>query len=356
MSFISPTKAFAHVDRLAAWKAGEKPAPVTVEWDLSNACSLGCQACHFAHTHVKGPWAARERAMPPGFESGGVFADLALVQRGLAEMADAGVRGVIWSGGGEPTLHPQWAEVVTAAHQLGLEQGMYTLGGHFTAESAAHLAKHLAWVVVSLDAPDAGTYATEKGVAAARFDAACQGVRWLSAAHSAVVGASFLLHEGNWHRARAMLQLARTLGATYTTFRPAIMTSPDRPSVCLDDREWITFAAPMLEALAAESDVELDVPRFLEYRDWKGRAYTTCYGIRLNATVTPDGRVWVCPQRRGLPDSCVGDLRLESFRAVWDRHIGQWTEFGGCRVMCRLHLLNELLAPVFETRPHEAFV
>lgn len=354
--FISPSKALAHIDRLAAWKAGEKPAPVTVEWDLSNVCSLGCQFCHFAHTHVKGPWAVRDRAMPADFESGGTLADLTVVRRGLEEMAAAGVRGIIWSGGGEPTLHPQWQEIVAYAHGLGLEQGLYTLGGHFTPDSAAHLANHLTWVVVSLDACDPASYAEEKGVPSSRFVAATLGVTYLAEAKRAVVGVSFLLHAGNWHRASAMLELARSLGATYTTFRPAIQTSPDNPSVCNDDRRWITAAIPLFEALAGEPDVEIDVPRFLEYRDWTARAYSTCYGIRLNATVTPDGRVWVCPQRRGMPGSCVGDLRVESFRTLWDRHVGQWTEFGGCRVMCRLHLLNEQLADIYAPRQHEAFV
>ena len=31
MSYISPQKVFAHLDRLAAWNRGETPAPVTVE-------------------------------------------------------------------------------------------------------------------------------------------------------------------------------------------------------------------------------------------------------------------------------------------------------------------------------------
>lgn len=354
--YISPSKVFSHLDRLAGWQKGEKPAPVTVEWDLTNVCSLGCFACHFAHTHVKGPWVQRDRALPEGFETSGEMADLSLVRRGLGEMAEAGVRGIIWTGGGEPTLHPHWPEIVAHAADLGLEQGMYTLGGHFSAQSARHLAERLTWVVVSLDACDSASYAIEKGVRGTRFHAACDGIKALSSVRRAVVGASFMLHGKNWHRAPEMLALGRELGATYVTFRPTIQTSPDRPGVPLDDRQWVTDATPSLEALSLEADVELDVTRFHEYRDWAGRKYSTCLGIRLNTTVTPDGRVWVCPQRRGIAGSNVGDLRVESFRALWDRHVGQWTEFSGCRVMCRLHLVNETMAMIHAPRQHEAFV
>jgi hypothetical protein len=112
----------------------------------------------------------------------------------------------------------------------------------------------------------------------------------------------------------------------------------------------------MLEALEGEPDVEIDVDRFRSYRDWQGHGYATCYGIRLTTTVTPDGRVWVCPNRRGVTGSCLGDLRTESFSAIWSRHPGLWSSFENCRVMCRLHPVNETLAAIEAPRAHEEFV
>lgn len=353
MTYITPHKVYAHLDRLAAWQSGAKPAPVTVEWDLSSRCYLGCQSCHFAHTHTKGPWVRKDRRLPMAFDGVGDLADTALVERGLREMADAGVQGVVWSGGGEPTTHPEWARIITHAADCGLQQGMYTAGGLLSRESAALAARTLTWAVVSLDTVDAETYRAEKAVNG--FDAACNGIRWL-AEYGGTVGVSFLLHAKNWARAEDMVALGRSLGATYVTFRPTIDTSPDNPSVCTADRSWITAALPLLARLSDEADVECDPARFAAYRDWRGRAYDTCHGIKVNATVTPDGRVWVCPQRRGIPGSEVGDLRRESFAELWQRHPGQWTDFADCRVMCRLHQVNEALSPLFESRPHEAFV
>lgn len=356
MTYISSSKVFAHLDRLAHWRAGAAPAPVTIEWDLSNRCVLGCQSCHFAHTHTRGPWSSRERHLPMAFEAIGDFANPSVVSRGLWQMAQAGVQGVVWSGGGEPTTHPQWLSIVERASEVGLQQGMYTLGGLLRPDTARTLASHATWVVVSLDCADAETYAAEKGVPAARFEAACQGVRWLAEAGHATIGVSFLLHRSNWHRAADMLTLARSLGATYTTFRPTIETDVHAPAVCTEQRGWISTALSTLQAMAAERDVECDPDRFVAYRDWQARSYTACYGIRLNATVTPDGRVWVCPQRRGMAGSSLGDLRTESFVDIWARHPRQWTDFSDCRVMCRLHGLNEQLAAIEQPRTHEAFL
>ena len=353
---IGPQKVFAHLDTLRAWQRGRRPAPITLEWDLSNRCTLGCDHCHFAHTHVRGPWTGLPRVIPAAYANTGDLADLDLVYRGLREASRAGVQAVVWSGGGEPTTHPQWERVLVAATGEGLQQGMYTLGALLTPQLARVLAQRLTWVVVSLDTVDAETYAAEKHVGADRFEAACQGIRWLAEAGTTTVGVSFLIHRGNWKRALDMYMLALELGATYVTLRPRIDCAPDDSTADGLDRKWITQALPDLKNIAQFSDVECDPSRFTAYRDWTGRSYTTCHAIKLNATITPDGRVWVCPQRRGMAESCLGDLRTESFSDLWARHPGQWTDFTDCRVMCRLHGVNEQLAPVFAEYQHPAFV
>jgi len=353
--YIHPAaKALRHLDRWVDWQRGDRPAPVTLEWDLSNRCVLGCQNCHFAHTHSKGPWAIK--TLPLVTESTGDLADRTLLSRTLWEAGRIGVKAIVWSGGGEPTTHPDWLAIVDEAAKQGLQQGMYTCGGLLTEQSGYQLGSKATWVVVSLDTVSADDYAREKGVPPMRFYAACDGVRFVAAARRATVGVSFLLHAQNWRLAPAMLELARSLGATYTTFRPAIRTSTKAPGICTDDRAWITTAAPIFSALAQEPDVEMAPARFEAYRDWQSHGYATCYGIRLNTTITPDGRVWTCPQHRGVSGSCLGDLRHESFTVIWKRHPGQRTVDAACRVMCRLHPVNQTLAQLQTPQPHEAFV
>ena len=357
MSHVNaPAKALIHLRRAQSWETGGKPFPVSLEIDLSNRCSHGCEWCHFAHTHTRGPWASRSRDVPVGQEKGGDIADIDMICRLLTEVADNGTLSVIWSGGGEPTTHPLWPAAVEQAARVGLKQGMYTAGSLLSDVQAGVLACYADWVVVSIDEVHADAYAARKGVSADFFDRACRSVRAMSESWTeCAVGCSFMLHEGNWQAAEGMLDLSRSLGATYAIFRPTVLTSPANPGVKTSGTGWIEEAHPLLQALATEPDVELDPSRFLAYRNWRGRSYRACYGIRLNATVTPDGRVWVCPNRREMPDSSIGDLTRETFREIWDRHPGQWTDFQQCRVMCRLHQVNEQM-DAFMDMKHAEFV
>jgi MoaA/NifB/PqqE/SkfB family radical SAM enzyme len=352
MKYIGADKILAHLDRVQGWRDGRKPAPINIEWDLSNRCSRGCSFCHFAYTHTRGPLTGAHK--PTGATSGGDLADPGMIVRALGEVAAAGVQGVVWTGGGEPTLHPQFDAIAERAGALGLAQGMYTHGGHIDAQRAALIKQAFAWVVVSLDRADETSYQAYKGRG---FAASCDGIRRLAAAAGpCTVGVSFLLDGTSWHDAPRMLELARSLGATYTTFRPMIEFDVHAPGALIDDRSWITEAEPMLRAFAAMPDVECDPDRFLMTRDWHGRSYRVCRGIRYNTTITPDGRVWVCPNRREFPGSSLGDLSVESFADVWARHPGQWTDFADCRAMCRLHLLNVTLDAIETPRLHPSFV
>jgi MoaA/NifB/PqqE/SkfB family radical SAM enzyme len=352
MTYVSADKLLAHPEHLAGWARGETPAPLTIEWDLSNRCNLGCAGCHFGHTHTRGPLASRQK--PSWFESTGDLADPALVARALREAAAAGVKAIVWSGGGEPLTHPQFETCLLAARAEDLKQGLYTDAALMGSQDRTALGL-LEWAVVSLDAIDRASYRAYKGVDA--FNKACEGVRLLRQA-GVTVGVSYLLTERNWRDTWAMLELSDTLGASYTTFRPLVNVDLESPAT-IRGNTWAQSAAwrVRLDLLAELPNVEVSRERFDAFAAWDGsRGYDTCYGIRFNTTITPDGRLWVCPNRRGMAGSSLGDLNEESFSDIWARHPGQWTDFATCRAMCRLHFVNLTASAVFAPRAHAEFV
>lgn len=355
MTFIAPqAKLFGHLDRLSQIVSeGRTVAPVNVEVDLSNRCSLGCEWCHFAYTHTRGPLKGT-RAKPAGAVAGGDLMDVVLAERMVDQLAAAGVRSVTWTGGGEPTLHPDFDRVIVYADGK-LEQGLYTHGGHIDGWRAELLKRRLTFAYVSLDAADAESYRRDKGVD--RFGAACQGVRRLAAAPgSATVGVGFLVTSRNYRDVGAMAELGATLGADYVQFRPAVRYDQAHPDAAGEDTSWMDAAIDRVAAAAElHPSVEADLSRFEMYRDWAGHGYQTCWWSTLQTAVTPNGKVWACVNKREHPAAEIGDLSVESFADVWKRHTA--SRVGpDCRVMCRGHLANLALDGIVRPLEHAAFI
>ena len=273
----------------------------------------------------------------------------------LAAMDDVSVT---WTGGGEPTLHPDFDALVAYAGAQGLKQGIYTHGGHINESRAALLKALFTFVYVSLDAADAEAYSRDKGVGPARFAAACDGVRLLAAAEGdATVGVGYLVTEQNWRKARAAAELAQSFGADYVQYRPTILYDQETPNVVSEDVAWLTDAIRELELVQAEFGefAVCDLDRFRMYQGWKGHGYETCWWSALQTCITPNGKVWTCVNKREHSGAEIGDVSVESFQEIWARRqVAKVT--GDCRTLCRGHIPNVALDEIMRTREHAEFV
>lgn len=356
MTYIDPRhKVLHHLDRLLELKTtGKTSAPVNVEIDLSNRCSLGCSWCHFAYTHTRGPLAGK-RDKPEGHIDGGDLMNVDLAFDILRQLQAAGVRSVTWAGGGEPTLHRDFNFIVEWADTIGLQQGLYTHGGHIDQVRAELLKERLLWVYVSLDECTAEKYKQSKGVDG--FERATDGIRKLVQAEGdATVGLGFLIHKGNYKDVGRMVLLGESLGVDYVQFRPTVHYNADMPGHVAEDTGWMVDAHNYMVTLAHNPFVNVDLDRFEQYRTWSGHGYETCHWSAMQTVITPNGKVWSCVNKREHAGALLGDLTQESFSDIWQRRGGSCVVDGQCRVMCRGHLPNQTLDAIMQPVKHEAFI
>lgn len=354
--YINPSaKILYHVDRLAEIRAtGNTSAPVNVEIDLSNRCQLGCTWCHFAHTHTKGPLANKVKK-PADMQDCGDLMTFDYACLILHQLAEAGVKSVTWSGGGEPTLHPLFKEIVTYAAKLGLEQGIYTNGANLSDEKVQALKHLFTFVYVSLDECRWDSYKDSKGVD--RFDDVCLNIsKLVIATGPATVGVGFLLHPGNVSDIGHMVALGRRLGVSYVQFRPIVNYEQDAPSLLIEDTTWINGAINSLRAYAGDPFIQADISRFEMYRDWRGHGYPVCHWSALQTVITPNGHVWRCVNKRGHQGALLGDLTVDSFADIWARSGGSCFVESDCRVMCRGALANLTLNELMTEPKHPNFI
>src|SRR5688500_16046929 len=156
-----PDKARYHADRLRMMQAGQQPYPVHVEVVLSDLCNQDCSFCAYRlegyssnelFNDPRAPVPKNPNRMLPAGK----------VMQLLDDCRDMGVKAIQLTGGGEPTLHPEFDRIASGVLQRGMRLAVVTNGTllHRTSDwlqseqglSKAALLARASWVRVSLDA------------------------------------------------------------------------------------------------------------------------------------------------------------------------------------------------------------
>jgi MoaA/NifB/PqqE/SkfB family radical SAM enzyme len=131
----------------------------------------------------------------------------------LPELVKLGTNTVLISGG-EPLIHPQWAEIAQVLQAQGLRLWLLT-SGLSLAKHAVRAAKLFHSMTVSLDGADRATYAAIRGLDA--FDNVCAGIRAVTDA-GAPVSVRVTVQRRNYHDLSSFVELARRSGARQVSF------------------------------------------------------------------------------------------------------------------------------------------
>jgi MoaA/NifB/PqqE/SkfB family radical SAM enzyme len=140
-----------------------------------------------------------------------------------------GARAVQFTGGGEPTVHPEFAGIVLAAIDMGLDVGVVTNG-----TKLEEVPQSIDWLRVSIDAGTSATYkATRKSD---RFDEVLAKVAAFVAARegaSPLVGIGYVITPDNVGEVAEGVRRAAETGADY--IRLSAMFSEDGGAVFTED-------------------------------------------------------------------------------------------------------------------------
>jgi len=152
MDAYSQLKPLHHADRLMALSEGIEPAPVHVQLILSDLCN---QDCHFCAYRMSGGLSTEL------FAAGGNHNPNRKINTKKAldivrECANMGVKAIQFTGGGEPTVHPDFLMILETAQAHGMHTGLVTNGVKLHADSAA--VQNLDWIRISVDAGTPETY------------------------------------------------------------------------------------------------------------------------------------------------------------------------------------------------------
>ncbi len=169
---------------------------------LSERCNSRCRTCDYWRT-------------------GRTDMSLERVTRLLPDLARLRTRLVLISGG-EPLIHPQWAEIAQLLRDSGLRLWLLT-SGLSLAKHARRVCELFDSITVSLDGADAATYAAIRGLDA--FDNVCAGIR-ACAAEGRPVGLRVTVQRSNYRQMPLLVSLAHQLQASRISFLAVDVANP----------------------------------------------------------------------------------------------------------------------------------
>ncbi len=369
-------KILHHIDRLRALAEGNDIAPITVEIDPVAYCNHACAWC-VDPVH-------QSFAMPDE-----TFKNL------IAELANFSVggfwvKGIVFKGGGEPTMHPNFGAMVGQATDLGFAVGVVTNGSRLL-NWAEVLGTRASYVRVSIDGPTPESHA--KIHRSRDFDKIVAGTERLIAIRGArrqpIVGLSFAIDIHTLGLANNAIQLGEQLGTDYVLLRPPFFEEVGRePTMSVPEAKqvreklselavsyggpldviignWVgdaeqnaTISRVMESSGRRESHLASDRP--IEHRT--GR----CLASPVLAVVTADGTLYGCCNLRGLPQWSFGRLDFSAgigLAQLWGGERRSDTIARMHRTECIQHCThplaryNEMIEVLRDLeRPHSQFV
>lgn len=329
----SPLKIFHHQDRLQQLRDHQQTVPLQVQLIISDLCNQDCSFCAYRMSgytsnqlFVKGP---RELAKF-GHNNPKRMIPYEKVIEILDDCVEMGVKAIQLTGGGEPTVHPRFVDIVCAINKRGLDLGLVTNGlnlrpSHFAALVDAK------WIRVSIDAGSAETYAAIRRVNPSQFQRVWSNVRHLCRYRSQrqkevgpdyeqKIGIGFVVTKDNHHE--IIRCASQCLGSGVDNMRISAVFQSDDDAYFND---FFDYAAEQCRRAESYSTGRFKVFNLFGDRiaDLAQRSpdYQFCGYQQLHTYIGGDLNLYRCCNLAYNERGLIGSLSHQRFKDLWK---SQW--------------------------------
>jgi len=345
---FSADKILKHLDLVNQWLSGGNPAPVTVELDMTNLCNHRCPECVASYFR-----SSDDKSLSK-----------AVVISVIRQLAANKVRGLIFTGGGEPLCNPFTLKAVEMARARGLDVGFITNGGLLNHKACSVILKNCTWVRVSLDAGTPEVFKAMHGVNSNSFFRTLDGIKLLVSTKKKLnskcaIGVGFLTCDHSVSDMKKAAKLGKKLGVDYLQFRPMQIHRGGRFDYHWTDVEsriadCLRYAGPNYQVLFSQHKYEMAKDK--QY----GRYYHKCYGQQFATVIDACAKMYICCHTRGYDKYCIGDLKKSTFKQIWNsrrrEEVVSKIDFRDCIPLCRDNTFNQILWNIKQPREHVNFL
>ncbi len=350
-----------HYDRINKLINNEMVYPITIEIDPTNACNEKCiWCCWEEHRNNKTTMSWK------------------LLEKIIRNLARVDVRGLIWTGGGEPLVNRHTTKGMELAKSLGIENGMFTNGILMTPQRIPTIVRCCTWIRISLGAATAETFRKCHGTD--DFEVILDNVREFvkvkrELGSDIAIGLSMMVHPENCHELYDEAKLAKELGVDYFQGKPLNQMGSE------DMAWWERAVIPPFKKAKEDfedGDFKILTAQYTQdkYGDEGSRFISNitpslnvaeeekhrCYVHNFVTAITANGDVAFCKNLRDREEFILGNLNKQTLEEIWHserrKEIIQRINSERCGVFCQNGRLNQILKYIKRPNPknHPSFL
>lgn len=262
--------------------------PISVEIHLTDSCNLNCEWC-----------------TDKELRQNKATLDLAIIGKLFREFWRYGT-GVTLEGGGEPTLHPNFRDVVAIGKQSGIDMGLITNG----VVDISDCVSSFKWIRVSLDSSTQTEYMREKGIDC--FEHVLKNLEKMSVERNpdeTFIGVGYVLTTRNQSNIVGLVKRLNDAGVDYLYLRPVEEAENLAPSL-----ENLLSIRKQLADVTANMRIKYMLT--INDRVIDQNAGLPCIAHSLTSIIHANGDVALCEKRR--EDGIIlGNVYESSFEELW---------------------------------------
>ena len=344
-------KLLYHMDRVLEWQSGKRIAPLFIDIGATKTCNIKCRFCYGTYQVMTG------EVIPED-----VLCNL------LRDAPRLGVKGMTFTGDGEPTLNPALYDAVQIGKQNGLDIAVATNGLKLNAKQISILLDSLVWLRFTICSADKESYKFMHGVDA--FHKVIDNIKLAVELKAQMklkttVGMQMVLTPDCFDQVLPLSRLAIELGVDYLQIKQFSDPGDERLHRFDYEKYQVPSVRDDLKEAEAMSTEDTNIIIKWGMIGQIKRKYDHCIDLPFLFQISGNSKCYPCGYLFNKDEFCYGDLKEQSLEETitsehyWTIIEHMATKFDvhkDCMGRCRHDFTNEFLTDYLKPIQHVNFI